>query len=86
KMHRELIAKKDLLLNQLRSIALETGFGEIWVEKVKIKTTGLNDADAFSDEQSPIGTVLKFIRSTAENEEMLEALLDEFSDIRQAIP
>ncbi|MDT9755181.1 DNA repair exonuclease [Heyndrickxia coagulans] len=86
KMHRELVAKKDLLLNQLRSIALETGFGEIWVEKVKIKTTGLNDADAFSDEQSPIGTVLKFIRSTAENEEMLEALLDEFSDIRQAIP
>ncbi|GER68315.1 metallophosphoesterase [Weizmannia acidilactici] len=86
KIHRELIAKKDLVLNQLRSVSLEAGFGEIWVEKVKIETAGLNDSGAFISEQSPVGMILKFMREAAEDEEMLQSLLDEFRDIRQAIP
>jgi DNA repair exonuclease SbcCD nuclease subunit len=37
--HRDLLAKKHHWTNEIRSVAIEAGRGEVWVEKVKVRTT-----------------------------------------------
>ena len=39
KIHQELLVNKDHYVNNIRSLSIEIGLGEIWIEKVKIETT-----------------------------------------------
>jgi exonuclease SbcD len=86
KLHQELIVAKDHLINNLRSMALEIGMGDIWVEKVKIETTRIINIEELKARHTPIAAILDFIGEAAVNEELLQELLAEFQDIQQAIP
>jgi DNA repair protein SbcD/Mre11 len=86
KVHQELIVNKDHFINNIRSISLEVGLGDIWVEKVKIETTRLINVDELKVQHIPVAVILDYIKDVADDEDMLQELLSEFQDIHQALP
>lgn len=85
-IHQQLLVNKDEITNQLRSLSMEVGFGDIWVEKVKFKTTRLLDIEELKSQHTPVAAILEYIQQAANDEETLEELLVEFKDIQQALP
>ncbi|QOR65911.1 DNA repair exonuclease [Cytobacillus suaedae] len=86
KIHQELLISKEHLINNLRSIALDVGLGDIWVEKVRIETTRSINIDELKTQNTPLAVILEFIKEARNNESMLEDLLSEFQDIGQTLP
>jgi DNA repair exonuclease SbcCD nuclease subunit len=86
KIHQELIVDKDHLINNLRSLALEIGLGDIWVEKIKMETSRLINIEELKAQHTPVAVILDYIKDVAENDEILQELLSEFQDIQQALP
>lgn len=86
KIHQDLIVNKDHTINNLRSLSLEVGQGDIWVEKVKIKTSRLNNIDDLKSEHTPVAIILDYIQNVASDEGILKELLAEFQDIQHALP
>lgn len=85
-VHQELIVNKDQFINNLRSIALEVGLGDIWIEKVKIVTSRLINVEELKAEHTPVAFILDYIKDVALDDETLKELLSEFQDIQQALP
>lgn len=86
KTHQELIVAKDHLMNNIRSVALEVGMGDIWIEKIKLETSHLIDINELKTQHTPIAVILDFINDIENNEEMLKELLVEFEEVQQALP
>jgi DNA repair protein SbcD/Mre11 len=86
KIHQELIVDKDHFINNIRSLSLEVGLGDVWVEKVKIETSRMINIEELRAQHTPIAVILDFIKDVGINEEMLKELLIEFQDIQQALP
>jgi DNA repair protein SbcD/Mre11 len=85
-VHQELIVHKDHLINNIRSLSLEVGLGDIWVEKVKIETSRLVNVEELKQQHTPIAAILDFIKSAEVDEEILIEMLAEFQDLQQALP
>ena len=86
RVHQELIVDKDHFINNIRSISLEVGLGDIWVEKVKIETSRQVDVEELKAQHTPVAVILDFIKEIATDEATLKELLLEFQDIHQAMP
>jgi DNA repair protein SbcD/Mre11 len=86
KVHQELIVDKDHFINNIRSLSLEVGLGDVWVEKVKIETTRMINIDELKEQHTPIAVILDFIKDVGMDEDMLMELKMEFQDIQQALP
>jgi DNA repair protein SbcD/Mre11 len=86
KIHQELIVDKDHFINNIRSLSLEVGLGDVWVEKVKIETTRKINIDELKEQHTPIAVILDFIKDVGMDEDMLRELLIEFQDIQQSLP
>ncbi|WP_106498397.1 metallophosphoesterase family protein [Lentibacillus sp. Marseille-P4043] len=82
--HQQLIVQKDHVINNLRSLALE--MGDIWIEKVKIKTTRLLNMDELQEQHTPIATILEFLENVKYDDDALQLLLEELTDIHNALP
>lgn len=85
-IHQELIVKEDYLVNNIRSLALEVGSGDIWVEKVKIETSRTVNIDAMTKQDTPVAAILDAIKQASADEATLHQLLGAFQDLKQAIP
>ena len=86
KAHQELLVDKDHFINNLRSLSIEVGLGDIWIEKVKVETSRLLDVEELKAQHTPIAVILDFIKDVAADESVLSELLSEFQDIQQALP
>lgn len=86
KIHQELIVDKDHIINNIRSLSLEVGLGDVWVEKVKIKTTRQINIEELKAQHTPVAVILDYIKDIKVDEEILKSLLSEFQDIQQALP
>jgi DNA repair protein SbcD/Mre11 len=86
KVHQELIVDKDHFINNIRSLSLEVGLGDVWVEKVKVETTRVMNIEELKEQHTPIAVILDFIKTVGLDEDMLKELLLEFQDIQQALP
>ena len=86
KIHQELVVNKDHYINNLRSISLETGNGDIWIEKIKIETTRQINLEELLAQNTPISMILDYIQQTVNDEDTLQELLAEFQDIQHALP
>jgi DNA repair protein SbcD/Mre11 len=85
-IHQELVVHKEHIINNIRSLSLEVGLGDVWVEKVKIETTRKTNIEEIKEQHTPVAVILDFIKDIANDEEMLQSLLSEFQDIQQALP
>ena len=86
KIHQELIVNKDHYMNNIRSLSLEVGNGDIWIEKVKIETSRQNNLEDLLSQNTPIATILEFIHQSGQDEEILQELVAQFQDIQHALP
>ena len=86
KIHQNLLVNKDEIINNLRSLSLEVGYGDIWVEKVKIKTSNLADIAELKAKHTPVAMIIDYIERIANDEETLLELTSEFIDIERALP
>jgi DNA repair protein SbcD/Mre11 len=86
KIHQELIVDKDHFINNIRSLSLEVGLGDVWVEKVKIETSRMMSIEELKEQHTPIAVILDFIKDVGMDEDILRDLLIEFQDIQQALP
>ena len=59
-------------MNNIRSLSLEVGNGDIWIEKVKIETTRQNNLEDLLSQNTPIATILEFIHQSGQDEETLQ--------------
>ncbi|WP_147532303.1 metallophosphoesterase family protein [Bacillus marasmi] len=84
KIHQELLVNKEQYINNLRSLSLE--FDELWIEKIKIKTTRLINIEELKAQHTPVSIILDYIQRVAHDEDILEEILQEFKDIHQALP
>ncbi|MBB2483036.1 metallophosphoesterase [Bacillus sp. APMAM] len=84
--HQALLVDREHVINNLRSLALEVGYGDIWIEKVKIETTRKMDIEELREKSSPIASILDYIEGLSQDEEMFELLLQEFKDLQSALP
>jgi hypothetical protein len=84
--HQELLVNKDHFINNLRSLSLEVGLGDIWIEKVKVETSRVMDVEELKAKHTPIAVILDFIKAVGADEDMLTDLLSGFQDIQQSLP
>jgi DNA repair exonuclease SbcCD nuclease subunit len=84
--HQALLAEKDHVINNLRSMALEVGYGDIWIEKVKIQTSRKIDIAELKEKSTPIASILDYIEQLGEDPEIFTLLLNEFSELQKALP
>lgn len=85
-IHFQLINDRDFLINNIRSIALEVGAGDIWVEKVKPLTNSITNMSEAVGENSPITTVLKYFETIVEDDEVLDEISAELDVLKRALP
>ncbi len=85
-IHQKLIVEKDHVINNLRSMALEVGYGDVWIEKVKIETTRLMNINELKERHTPIATILEYFDTMVEDEDTLAFLLKELKDLQNALP
>jgi DNA repair protein SbcD/Mre11 len=86
KIHQELIVNKDHFMNNIRSVALDVGLGDIWVEKVKVETSRKVSLAEFGEQNMPVSIILDFINELGNDEDTLKELLMEFQDLQQSLP
>lgn len=82
--HNQMIVEKEHLINNLRAMALD--IGDVWIEKVKIKTTRLIGLDELQEQNTPVATIFDFLKNVGDDEFALQSLLEEFTDIDHALP
>ncbi|WP_332692969.1 metallophosphoesterase family protein [Halalkalibacter lacteus] len=86
KVHHELIVDKEHVINNLRSMAIEVGYGEVWIEKIKFETRRQIDLDELKEQHTPVASILEFLDTVTGEEDTLELLLEEFKDLQNSLP
>lgn len=84
--HQALIVEKEYVINNLRSMALEVGYGEVWVEKVKINTSSKLDINELMETSTPIASILQYVEQLSSDPETFALLLNEFKDLQISLP
>ena len=84
-VHKELLAKRHQLIAEIRGRSLDSGSGEIWIEKIKINTS---DPAPINREipDDALGEIHQLFAQVKANPEILEELGCEFSKLSQKIP
>lgn len=86
-LHRELQADPERWTQELRAVGLRVGAGELWIEKVKIKTRSCHDLARLATRDDPIGGLLRSLRALEEDPSALEAFFEKsFVGLRKKLP
>ena len=81
----EFLKNKERVINDIRAAAFTVGQGQIWIEKLKNKTTAPIEAEPYSDDHNPVTSIFNWLE-VCEMEELLEEIKKEFSAISNALP
>ncbi len=84
-IYQELLKNKEKVLNDIRSAAFSVGHGQIWIEKIKNKTTAPKETIHFTDENNPVMSIFNWLENS-EMDELLEDVSKEFTAIMNALP
>ncbi len=81
-LHSELARNKEAVLNDFRSMAFSVGQGDIWIEKLKIKTS---TPHTLSEGANPLTGMLEWLDELS-YEELLQEIRVEFQSLHNALP
>ena len=84
--HARLAAQSEPFVNDCRSLANDIGGGQIWVEKVRLKTRTPIAMEELIQRQDALGDLVRYLRSLAHDPDALGELLDPVKEIRQKLP
>jgi DNA repair exonuclease SbcCD nuclease subunit len=83
--HRALVAEPNRWTNEIRALAQDVGGGELWIEKVQLRTALAADASGQSPD-GPIGELIQRIAELKSDPEDLGRLGGEFADLLEKLP
>ncbi len=86
KAHAGLIANPEQCINDVREIATDISSGNIWIEKVNIKTAAQIDLEEMRSRDDAIGELLRSIHNLSIDQESLSNMMEEFSDLKRKLP
>ncbi len=82
--HSELAAKADHWISAVRNLALQQATGQVWIEKVKLRTAPPRDFEPPAD--GPLAEIRHYIEETKNNHQQLEALAGILSEFYRKLP
>ena len=83
-LHHELAIDRERVLNDLRSMAFSIGNGDIWIEKIKLKTNALSHLSEEAN-ANPVTGMLEWLDDLS-YEEMLHEIRAEFQSLHNVLP
>ncbi len=87
RVHRELQAELDHWVHQFRSLALDVGQGQIWIEKVKLRTTDpLRMGPARPADDAAIGELTELFKEVRNNPPLLDDIGFDFDSVIKKLP
>jgi len=86
KAHTEITADPDRWINEVRSVALDSSGGQIWIEKVKFHTTLPSDAGPGSVSEDPMAEILQVVDEIRNDPAKLQALSASLEDLYKKLP
>jgi exonuclease SbcD len=84
--HAELLTNVEHWRNEIRSAAIDTGGGQVWVEKIKFQTSLPASQQELQKADGAIGELVSLFDEMAGSPDMVKILSDEFSDLEKKIP
>ncbi len=84
--HNELTGSTDHWINQIRAIALNVGMGNVWIEKVKFRTTPEVVRHAGDLDEGPLREIAQYLDDLRGDDELLAPLVEQLSDLARKLP
>ncbi len=84
--HAQLAADPLNWSNQIRAAAIERSGGQVWIEKVKLRTSAVRDPDREAMADGPLGELLRYMAELRSDDCQLVELAEVFSDLRRKLP
>lgn len=84
--HDELASDPERWINEIRSMALDLSSGQVWVEKVKIRTRRPLDRDQGDLSAGPVSELLQCLEEVRTDPNQLEAVGESLGDIVKRLP
>jgi exonuclease SbcD len=85
KAHTELMKKTQKWLSEIRQNATDVSGGNVWIEKVFIKTRAHADIEALMKRDDPLGGLLRYINTLSLDKEEMPELVKDFSDLNRKL-
>lgn len=87
KVHRDLLAQQDHWVHQVRGLALDVGHGNIWIEKVKIRTNyRTRGSRSPHTDEAALGELAELFAEVRAHPEQLVELGYDFGPILRKLP
>jgi hypothetical protein len=83
-VHKNLYSHSERWTNEIRAAATDAGLGNVWVEKISLKTQAPR-AKTLQDE-GPLGELKRFLRTLPQDSDALQALCAEFHTLINRLP
>jgi hypothetical protein len=84
--HRVLMAEPHRWTNEIRAAAQDVSVGDLWIEKVALRTQPPRDIDLSQSQEGPIGELLGWIAEVRSDPAQLAGLSGELSDLVDKLP
>ena len=85
--HRDLHARKDHWTNEIRSLAIDVGKGDVWIEKVKLRTSSPSSKSTPTDiPDDAIGELAALFERARTDTSQLAKLDFDFADVVKKLP
>jgi exonuclease SbcD len=85
-VHERLLQKRENFINNLRAMATDLGHGNVWVEKVKVRTERMVDLQEVLDRNPALGAIFDSINRVSQDEKVFQDILSEFESLKNVLP
>lgn len=86
-LHRELAARSETVVHQLRAVTLDASGGSAWLEKVDLRVRPAIEIDRLAAGDDPVGLLVRELKALAQDQERLNAFAgDALRDLKQKLP
>jgi exonuclease SbcD len=85
-VHEEILSDAERWINEIRSCAIDTGNGQVWVEKVRFDLFAPLSDKPTDTPDGAMGELLKLFEELRSDKEQHRVLLDELSNLQRKLP
>ncbi len=84
--HDELASNLDRWTNEIRSAAVDSSSGQVWIEKVKLRTSLPLENESTIFAEGPVGELLRYIDEIPKDPDHVSVLTESLKDLIKKLP
>ncbi len=84
--HRALAAEPLRSTSEIRALAQDVGSGELWIEKVELRTSLPADCQSALTSDGPLGELLHYLAELKADSAQMISLVQSVADLRDRLP